>query len=131
MQETHRISGPLEVPGKARPRMTRHGAAYMPRDYVEARGIIRAAAVSEMAGKKPSKRPISVSIVMRRAAPKSLRRTEADTHRPDLDNCAGTVLDALNGVAWVDDSQIVCLASRKLPRVPGEGPLLVVTWVEL
>ena len=42
------------------------------------------------------------------------------TARPDLDNLAKTVLDALNGAAWHDDSQIVCLLiEKKKSATPG------------
>ena len=33
--------------------------------------------------------------------------------KPDVDNLAKAVLDALNGVAWVDDSQVVELRTAK------------------
>ena len=33
--------------------------------------------------------------------------------KPDVDNLVKAVLDALNGVAWVDDSQIVRLIAEK------------------
>jgi len=33
--------------------------------------------------------------------------------RPDLDNMAKAVLDSLNGVAWVDDSQVSRLVVEK------------------
>lgn len=47
---------------------------------------------------------------------------EPDARRRDLDNQAKTVLDALNGVLWADDSQIDVLAvvrrlDRERPRV--------------
>lgn len=37
--------------------------------------------------------------------------------KPDADNIAKAVLDALNGVAYADDKQVVILESRKFPRV--------------
>lgn len=36
------------------------------------------------------------------------------TSKPDLDNLAKTVLDALNGIAFVDDSQVVDLRLSKV-----------------
>lgn len=35
------------------------------------------------------------------------------TTKPDADNCAKAILDALNGVAWHDDSQVVSLSVDK------------------
>ena len=35
------------------------------------------------------------------------------TKKPDLDNMAKTVLDALNGLAYIDDSQIYSLTLFK------------------
>jgi Holliday junction resolvase RusA-like endonuclease len=37
----------------------------------------------------------------------------AHTSRPDLDNLIKTVLDALNGIAYTDDKQIVRLGATK------------------
>ena len=34
--------------------------------------------------------------------------------KPDLDNVAKIVLDALNKVAWVDDTQVVSLKVRRM-----------------
>lgn len=43
-----------------------------------------------------------------------------DGHRRDVDNPIKITLDALNGVAWKDDSQIVALAIVKFPAEPGD-----------
>jgi Holliday junction resolvase RusA-like endonuclease len=44
-----------------------------------------------------------------------LKRTarEHHTQKPDLDNCEKAILDALNGVIWRDDAQIVDLHTTK------------------
>ena len=63
--------------------------------------------------------PLSVTIDVQRALPKSLWdkvRALFDTGKPDCDNIAKAVLDALNGVAFDDDSQVVTLVVRKYPR---------------
>lgn len=45
--------------------------------------------------------------------PPKTRKKPHPIVRPDLDNYCKAVLDALNGIFWVDDSQIVTLMSRK------------------
>jgi Holliday junction resolvase RusA-like endonuclease len=42
------------------------------------------------------------------------------TGKPDADNIAKIVGDALNGVVWVDDSQIVLLTIRKMYAEEGK-----------
>ena len=49
---------------------------------------------------------------------------ELPTKKPDLDNVVKAVLDALNGLAWEDDKQVVCLTAYK---VFSETPGLIVT----
>lgn len=50
---------------------------------------------------------------------------EPDARRRDLDNQAKTILDALNGTAWADDSSVDVLAlSRRIDR---ERPRVEVT----
>lgn len=38
---------------------------------------------------------------------------ELPTKKPDIDNLVKSVLDALNGIAWYDDNQIVTLSASK------------------
>lgn len=49
--------------------------------------------------------------------------------RPDLDNYAKAVMDAFNGVFWVDDAQVVKLSTQKM-YMPG-NPYIAVEMVEL
>ena len=69
--------------------------------------------------------PICVNLVfgmpIPQSTPKSRREAMREgvirhTKRPDVDNLAKSVLDALNGVAWEDDSQIVRLSVSKQYR---------------
>jgi Holliday junction resolvase RusA-like endonuclease len=49
-----------------------------------------------------------------------LAGSERPTKKPDLDNLAKSVLDALNGVIYQDDSQIVSLHMTKVySQYPG------------
>ena len=109
-----------KVMGKGRPRFTRGGHAYTPkvtRDYEMA---IREA-FENAPGRplKPFSGPIAVCIMTCRQLPKSTPKSvssEPDTHKPDIDNVAKIVLDALNGVAWEDDAQVVSLTASKPKR---------------
>lgn len=59
---------------------------------------------------------IKLQIVFRILRPKSVsikKRPEPIT-RPDLDNLVKAVKDALNGVLWRDDSQIIELEAKKV-----------------
>ena len=66
--------------------------------------------------------PVSVTIYIQRHLPKQYQRKterieQPDTMTPDADNVAKAVLDALNGLAYTDDAQVVDLHVVKLPRV--------------
>ena len=67
----------------------------------------------------PKNGPVSVTIYVFRQLPKSRPKglvLEPDTYKPDVDNISKNVLDALNGLAWKDDSQVVELTVKKYPR---------------
>lgn len=51
------------------------------------------------------------------------------TRKPDLDNTAKACLDALNGIAWLDDSQVdrLLVVKRYARQGEGEGVRLTVT----
>ena len=62
--------------------------------------------------------PLACDIHIYKLVPKSLSKKKTiaalngqilPTHKPDLDNCVKSVLDALNKVAYHDDGQIVSL----------------------
>lgn len=84
-------------------------------------------------GKYLGEKLISVDIQAFYPIPKSFSKAKRNdaiferirpTTKPDLDNCAKAVLDALNGVAFYDDSQVVDLTIRKFY---GERPHIKVT----
>lgn len=65
------------------------------------------------------KNPLMLIVISHRrlpdSKPKSITR-ESDTLKPDATNRCKSVEDALNGIAWHDDSYIVCPISLKVPR---------------
>lgn len=64
--------------------------------------------------------PMSVSNKRR---DRMLKSVEYPTKKPDIDNIAKVVCDALNGIAYKDDKQIVSL---KLAKRYGQLPMLVI-----
>ena len=60
----------------------------------------------------PSIRPISLILVFHIKKPKTVKRLYP-TVRPDLDNYEKSILDALNGVAYKDDAQVVTVLKSK------------------
>lgn len=68
----------------------------------------------------PNGTPVGVRIEthgkLPRSAPKKMASRSA-THRPDADNTSKIILDALNGLAWDDDAQVVELHVVKMPDV--------------
>jgi len=53
-----------------------------------------------------------------------------DKRRRDIDNCIKSIMDALNKVAWADDSQVVALAAYKAIGQKEEYAMVQVTYYE-
>ena len=107
-----------KVRGKSRPRHTRNGHTYTaPTDRVAEREI-REAYVNS-GGKHYGDAPVWVTITTYRRLPKSTPKSMKelpDTVKPDVDNVAKLVMDALNGLAYDDDKQVIGLSVFKAPR---------------
>lgn len=74
----------------------------------------------------PFNGPIRVRLVFRMPIPKSIpkRRPSFMTKRPDLDKMIRSVKDALTGVLYRDDNQVVCVEAHK---TYGEEPGVTIT----
>jgi Holliday junction resolvase RusA-like endonuclease len=58
-----------------------------------------------------------------------LRHEHAPTKKPDADNIAKVVCDALNGVAYTDDTRIVALTlTKEYGEIPGVWVLIDDLW---
>ena len=103
-----------------------HGHAYTPADH-PVHGYRKAVALAaKAAGCEPHGEPVSVIIDLVFGRPKSHLRSTGEPKpsaptlpRPDVDNAAKAVLDSLNGIAWVDDSQVGRLLVEKSYGVEG------------
>lgn len=125
---------PGEPQGKARPRVTQYGT-YTPKKTVNYEKAIKNAFLS--AGGRRTESPVKVSITAYYKIPKSASKAKTEsmecgdilpTKKPDLDNIAKCVCDALNGVAYKDDAQVCSLNVKK--RYSRE-PCIIVSIKEL
>lgn len=117
MNLTFSIPGPPQ--GKARARTTRYGT-YTPEKTVLYENLIKVSYQQEtdFYTEKPLHITIdaifeptkSVSKVQRQAMLNGLIKP---TKKPDIDNIAKVVLDALNGIAYKDDTQVINLELHK------------------
>ncbi len=130
---TIRIPG--ELRGKGRPRFG-NGQTYTPPATANAEAWVRACAVEAFTG-APLAGAIAVRLDIGVAIPRSWpkkRRAQAldglvwPTGRPDLDNQLKLVGDALNGIVWADDAQIV---RAEVVRRYVEAPAAVLTVTEV
>ena len=108
--------------GKARPRFSR-GHAYTPdatRKYETMTAFLYRRAANGFSFDKET--PISVTILVYFSVPKNTSKKKKEVmlnggafpvRKPDADNIAKIILDALNGEAYHDDAQIVQLSVRK------------------
>jgi crossover junction endodeoxyribonuclease RusA len=81
------------------------------------------------AGATPFAGAVTIGLEFVLPRPKSTpkRRTPPAIKRPDLDKTTRSVFDALTGVVWLDDAQVVDLhASKRLAGI-GETPGVTVT----
>ena len=120
-----------EPKGKQRVRVTRSGHAYTPNDTTTYEGMVRAEYVQQVGDVKPFLGEVEVTIWAYFEIPKSWSKKKQalakacdlrPTKKPDGDNIGKMICDALNGLAYKDDAQVVTLRVHKfytdeLPRV--------------
>lgn len=74
---------------------------------------------------------VNARFVMTRPKSTPKTRTPAAVKRPDLDKLLRGVLDALTGVSWADDAQVVDVRTTKRLADVGETPGLWITITDL
>lgn len=114
------ITVPGKPVGKARPRFTKNGHTYKAESDRKYELLVQQrwqAAGGEYYGDVP----IMAQIVAYFPIPASVSKTKAKkmkdgfaSKKPDADNVAKSILDALNGFAYADDKQVVGLTVQKL-----------------
>jgi len=111
------IDGPPH--GKGRPRFRRFGNFVQ--TYTDAKTksyetLVKEAATKAMGSSPPLEGPVKLDLIIRLPVPKSyskklseacLNGSEWPTKKPDWDNVAKSVADAMNDIVFLDDTQIV------------------------
>lgn len=102
---------------------------YDPRTSAKWKKVVAQHAKIIMKGRKPFDGPISVDINFRFNAPKKFKKAERErmekemvlhTSKPDIDNLVKAVFDGMNGICFVDDTQVYRVSSIKLYAIrPG------------
>lgn len=116
-----------EIPKpQPRPRITVRGKyahAYEPKSITEYKRLVAGKYHSVYKQKLPLTGALSVDVRFYRPIQKSISKVERQrrllgqslpTVKPDIDNYVKAILDALNGLAFKDDSQIAVLYARKI-----------------
>lgn len=120
----------FDVPGipvpKGRPKFARRDgfvSAYTPKKTADYEAHVKQTAIDAMkADSRLCAGPVSVAMIIRVPVPTSWSKKRqaaagngsiAPTKKPDCDNVAKAVLDAMNGLVFFDDSQVVELHLRK------------------
>ena len=104
--------------GKERPRFTKSGHIYTAPEQFEHERCIRGAWMAKY-GIEPvaTDCPVAVTLSFSKPLPKSVKQPRPWIIKPDVDTLAKSVLDALDGVAYADDAQIVSLTATKQPQL--------------
>jgi Holliday junction resolvase RusA-like endonuclease len=111
------VNGPPH--GKGRPRFRRMGNFVQ--TYTDAKTksyetLVKEAATQAMGSSQPLESPVRLDCTIKLPVPKSypkkrleacLSGSEKPTKKPDWDNVAKSVADAMNGIVYLDDTQIV------------------------
>lgn len=127
-----------EPQGKARPRFTKTGRTYTPKNTADYEERIRFefnkwALENKVDEPVPKGVPLSMRITAVYGIPQSAtKKQRADmaenrmrpTKKPDYDNVCKVVSDALNGLAFYDDAQIT---TAMVSKVYGEDPMVIIS----
>lgn len=116
---------PGAVVGKGRPRFARRGnfvTTYTPDKTASYENLVKVKAEEAMQGNALLDGAVSVDIELKISPPSSWSQKKQQqalsgliypTNKPDLDNCAKGIFDAMNNIVFRDDKQVVKLTITK------------------
>lgn len=123
--------------GKGRPRAFRMGKGvrmFTPEKTASYESLVATSGHAAMNGRAPFCGACEVVMDIRLPVPASWSKKKQaqaldgqiyPTKKPDVDNVVKAVFDALNGIVWQDDVQVVGLAlSKRYSAIPGVGAVV-------
>ncbi len=107
--------------GKGRPRLGRYGV-HTPARTANYETLVKWTFLNEFENFKPFEGSLIATITATFTIPKSYTEKQKRNiymnpyypHKPDCDNIAKIILDSLNGIAYLDDKQVVSLIVLKI-----------------
>ena len=120
---------PGKPQGKGRPRFSRN-VVYTPKETLKYEKLIASCFTGNML-----QGPLFVDITAFFSIPKSYTKTQkkaiedgilTPTKKPDADNIGKVVMDALNGIAYEDDKQVIDLRISKIYSASQEGLEIII-----
>ena len=122
---------------KGRPRFARRGkfvSTYSPKTTVDYETKVAEAAKEAMGSSEPLETPVGAYIYITLPIPSSyskkriqacLSGDERPTKKSDIDNFCKAIFDGMNGIVFLDDSQVVSLHSTKVYGTIGMVEVMV------
>ena len=75
--------------------------------------------------------PIALTLMFHLPRPKAAKHVRYSTKKPDLDKCVRGAIDAMNGILFRDDAQVVALGAHKVYADGGAKlDAIVEAWAE-
>ena len=110
-----------KIQAKQRPRFNGK-FVYTPQNTINYENWVKACYLEKYRNEKPFEKALEVNIIAFFEIPKSVSKKKKEqmlnneiypTIKSDTDNIAKSILDSLNGIAYLDDKQVVDLRVRK------------------
>lgn len=128
MSSSIRFSIPGAPMGKGRVRISKGGFCFTPEQTLNYENRVKVTCIDQCDQRQPNYAgQVAVDITAFYPIPSSytkkkqeeIRRGARPVKKPDLDNIAKIIMDALNHVAWQDDKQVVCMIlAKKYAEMP-------------
>lgn len=128
MGNSIRFTIPGSPMGKGRVRISKGGFCFTPENTMNYENLVKVSCIDKCQQRQADYAgQVAVDITAFYPIPSSYTKKKQEQIRggarpvkkPDLDNIAKIVLDALNHVAWQDDKQVVCMVlTKKYAEVP-------------